>query len=49
MSYVVVGVLERNEVIGVVEDGFLHRSGWSGVLEEFVKRVVRSDCVVSEV
>ena len=47
--YVMMGSLERNEVIGVVKDRFLHQSGWSGVVKEFFKRMVRSGCVISEV
>ena len=44
-----VGGLEQNEVIWVVENLFLNHSGLGGILEEFVKWVVGSSCIVSEV
>ena len=41
--------MEYNEVIGVIEDGFLHHSGWSGIVKKFVKWVVGSGFIISEV
>ena len=36
---VMVGGLDGNDIVGVVEDGFFHHAGWCRVMEQSIKRV----------
>ena len=46
---VMTGGLDGNDIVGVVEDGFLHHMGWVRIVQQAMKRMVWVSRLMSEV